>query len=218
MARKYRKPAKPLFAGLSIDLPTGPEIYAENFKRQQAELSASSALLKTPPTPPNRRVMPGDRPAHLPIPADIRLLTTRGKNGVRESVGTPSVPMRTRKTAGVTLKPGTADGKRRSRSLVGFPVRDKRAEKVVYSGRVGMSARKALTVVEKCVSAEAHAARQHATLQADGAATLARIAEMRTALQTAIGRERDALAQGDQETANTARAEIRALRKSIKGA
>lgn len=203
MARKRRKP---LFAGLSIDLPTGPEMYADHFYRQQAA-EGTQTLLKTPPTPPNRRRMPGDRSPYDPIPADMRLVTTRGKNGIRESVGTPSVPARTRKTPGEKIHWATADGKRRSRSLQGYPTRVKDAEKTVYSARTGMSARPTPTREEKLVRAEIVAARE---------AVRVRAADPQAKLNDAIGRERDALSRGDTKTAESARAEIRALRKSIR--
>jgi hypothetical protein len=211
MARKSRKP---LFAGLSIDLPTGPQEYADHFHAQRAADSARP-LLKTPPTPPNRRPVPGGRAENQARAADV---TTRSRNGVVASVGTPNVPAGLRRTAGERVRPKSTDGRRKGRAASAS--RDKGAEKIVYSGRVGMTARRALTRDDMARAKNALAAESVRALRARVESCAERAATARKSAQSslsdAIARERNALARGDVQAAESARADIRKLRKSAR--
>ncbi|MFB7311771.1 hypothetical protein [Streptomyces sp. NPDC056192] len=210
---------KPLFSGLSVAHdPTSAEIYAENFYREQAAQSAR-AHIKTPPTPPSRRVMPGDRPAGMPVPAAIKDVTTRSsKYGVRASVGTPSVPAGLRKSAGETLRPKSTDGRRKTRAAA--KTRDKGTQKIVYNSRVGMTAQKRMTPEIRDAIEMQTVARTLATIQQreNTRQESARVAreDAKSQLAAAIGRERDAMARGDIDAAKIARAEIRQARKASK--
>lgn len=211
MARKRRKP---LFAGLSVDLPTGPEMYADHFHAQRAADSARP-LLKTPPTPPNRRPLPGGRAEDQARAADV---STRSRKGVVASVGTPNVPAGLRKSAGERVRPKSTDGRRKGRAASAS--RDKSAEKIVYSGRVGMTARKSLTRedvetarIERALIGLVNSMGQE--VRAVVAEKSAR-ADAQRNLSAAIGRERDALSRGDVKAAQSARADIRKFRKLAK--
>ncbi|MGW1261242.1 hypothetical protein ACWD7Y_04675 [Streptomyces drozdowiczii] len=205
---------KPLFAGLSIDDPKPSVIYAERFAREQYAESAR-AHLKTPATPPERRPIPG-RFAGDPPKADVKLITVRSGGNVRPSVGTPSVPAGLRKTAGEKLRPKAKDGRRKTRAAA--KSRDKRSEKVVYSSRVGMTAGKRMTPEIRAQVELRSVARSLVTGHArqiarEESARVSR-ADARTNLHNAIGREREAIARGDEKAALAARAEIRQFRKA----
>lgn len=206
---------KPLFAGLSVAHdPTSAEIYAENFKRERAHKSAR-AHLKTPATPPERRDIPG-RSKYDPPKADARLTMTRGRNGVRNTVGTTSVPNGLRKSAGEKLQPKAKDGRRKTRAAAA--TRAKGAEKIVYSARIGMTAGRRMTPELRAQAARGVAAQHVETLRARG------IAEVKTArvsredakekLRAAIGREREAITRGDKNAAREARTQIRQFRRA----
>ncbi|WP_188279278.1 hypothetical protein [Streptomyces sp. CBMA29] len=209
-----RKPRKPLFAGLSIDLPTGPQMYAARFKAEQSAKD-NATLLKTPPIPPSRRPLPGGRADNQARIAD---LTTRSRKGVVPSVGTPNVPAGLRRTATEQVRPKSADGRRKGRAASAS--RDKSAEKIVYNSRVGMTARRALTRDDTARAKNALAVETVAAFRARGEARTERASSARkraqTSLSDAIARERNALARGDVQAAESARADIRKFRKSAR--
>ncbi|MGW3274948.1 hypothetical protein ACWDFH_26260 [Streptomyces kronopolitis] len=209
-------PKKPLFSGLSFDDKTSAQLYNEEFARQQAELSAK-AHLSTPPTPPMRRPRHG-QVEYVEPKAAVELITTRSsKNGVRPSKGTPSVPAGLRKSAGETQRQKSHDGRRRARSLVGYPTRAKDSEKIAYNGRVGMTARPRMTNEKRSQIAESVSVRTVETLRlrtirADVEANFSRT-EAKRHLADALGRERDAKSRGDMVGAAAAREDVKKLRK-----
>ncbi|NIY68085.1 hypothetical protein SMALB_6167 [Streptomyces malaysiensis] len=145
---------------------------------------------------------------------------TRSAKGVRNSVGTTSVPTGLRKTAGEKLRPKKQDGRRKTRSLVGYPTRSKSAEKIVYSGRVGMTATRRMTS-EMRVDVETRAVSQTLVNLASRARDTRESAasarkRAKDALADAIGRERDANARGDVKAAESARTDIRKFRQASK--
>lgn len=219
-----RKHGKPLFSGLAIEDKSAAQIYAENFTREQATESAR-AHLKTPPTMPQFRELPANNPAARskfdPPKADARLTMTRGAKGVRNSVGTTSVPTGLRKSAGEKLRPKAKDGRRKTRAAAA--TRSKGAEKIVYNSRVGMTAGKRMTPELRAEVARGVAVQHAETLRTREVTRVenARLSreDAKAKLQDAIGRERDALACGDADAAKAARIEIRQFRKaaSFKG-
>ncbi|MFH9731828.1 hypothetical protein [Streptomyces sp. NPDC017260] len=216
-----KRHGKPLFSGLSTEDKTAAQEYAETFAREQATASAN-AHLKTPPTPPQFRELasnvPGARSKYDPPKADARLTMTRGAKGVRNTVGTTSVPTGLRKSAGEKQRPKAKDGRRKTRAAAA--TRSKGAEKIVYNSRVGMTAGKRMTPEVRAQVAHESTARHVETLRTreNTRADIARAAreDARVKLRDAIGRERDALARGDANAAKSARADIRNLRNATK--
>jgi len=215
-----RRPyGKPLFSGLDTEDKSTAQIYAENFTREQATESAR-AHLQSPPTPPQFRELPANNPAARskfdPPKADARLTMTRSNKGIRNSVGTTSVPAGLRKSAGEKLRPKAKDGRRKTRAAAA--TRAKGTEKIVYNSRIGMTAGRRMTP-EIRAEVELHAAAQKlATIQQRDnarrtAAHTARV-DAKAMLRDAIGRERGALARGDEKAAKIARADIREFRKA----
>ncbi|MCC3766462.1 hypothetical protein [Streptomyces sp. UNOC14_S4] len=205
---------KPLFAGLSTDDPKSSEIYSETFKQQQRQESAN-AHLKTPLTPPSHR------PRHTadaggPEQVFIPLVTTRSsKYGIRESTGTPSVPAGLRKSDSEST-PSRLKARARKRRA-GDKARYKDAEKIIYNGHFGMTARRSMTREEHADLAARSLAQAVVTQisreneRVKNAAC--HRAEAKRRLNDAIGRERDALARGDKNAAEMARADVRRFRK-----
>lgn len=214
-----RKYGKPLFSGLATEDKSASQLYRENFTREQATESAR-AHLQTPPTAPQYRELPANNPAarskYDPPKADARLTMTRGAKGVRNTVGTTSVPTGLRKSAGEKLRPKAKDGRRKTRAAAA--TRSKGAEKIVYNSRVGMTAGKRMTPEIRGQVARGVAAQHVETLRTREAARVetARLsrADAKAKLHDAIGRERAALACGDADAAKAARADIRQFRKA----
>ncbi|MEU5425200.1 hypothetical protein AB0H73_06280 [Streptomyces olivoreticuli] len=211
---------RPLFAGLSIDDPKPSQLYNANFTREQSNESRK-AHLQSPPVLPKFRVMPGDMPKGTFDQARTDLVYKRGKNGPMPFTGTSSVPAGLRKSGSDKARTPrvSKDGRRRTRSHPMEPgVRSKSAQKVVYNGRIGMTARSAMTS-QKRESVELNRALSGlvAGMRREISAADGRISdrvENKRALADALGRERDALARGDKEAAAVARADVRRFRKA----
>jgi hypothetical protein len=214
-----RKYGKPLFAGLDTEDKSSAQIYAENFTREQATESAR-AHLQTPPTQPRFRELPANNPAasskydtRLSRP-DARLTMTRSTKGVRNSVGTTSVPTGLRKSSGEKLRPKAKDGRRKTRAAAA--TRSKGAEKIVYNSRVGMTAGKRMTPELRAEVARGVAAQHAETLRTREITRVENVRlsreDAKAKLRDAIGRERDAIARHDDDAASAARADIRKFR------
>ncbi|MFV0135542.1 hypothetical protein ACLGIH_20360 [Streptomyces sp. HMX87] len=216
-----RKYGKPLFSGLDTEDKSSSQLYRENFAREQATESAR-AHLQTLPTAPQFRELPANNPAarskYDPPKADARLTMTRGAKGVRNTIGTTSVPTGLRKSAGEKLHPKAKDGRRKTRAAAA--TRSKGAEKIVYNSRVGMTAAKRMTPELRANVAREVAAQHAKTLRTREATRVENAHAAREAarknLHDAIARERDALARGDTDAAKAARADIKKFRNAAK--
>lgn len=143
-----------------------------------------------------------------------------GKPRVRTDPGTPVRDGRTSATAHVERVNKTGTRKRRAAGKA----RPRSADKTIFSGKVGMTATRKMTPAERTrlenATAERAAETLHArTVERDAEAADSR-ANAKRKLSDAIGREREATAHGDAETAKSAREDIRKFRKltTFKGA